>query len=78
MNRHKVQVYSGQIKFLHEYFKDYRDDRVKVEVERLDKIGMVLAVETEMDGEETVQYLKSLFKKTKYGTALHYSFKLLE
>lgn len=77
MNQHTIQVFSGQIKFLYDFFKDYKDDHVRVKVKQLNKIDLLLTVETNLSGEETAQYLKNVFKKLPYGSALHYSVKFV-
>ncbi|TKC14397.1 hypothetical protein [Robertmurraya kyonggiensis] len=76
MNQHRVNVFCGQIKFLHEFIDNFSDETVKVNVEQLNKIDMNVTVETELSGEETVKYLKDLLKNSPMGSALHFSVKL--
>lgn len=75
MNQHRIHVFCGQIKFIHEFFKDYKDDKVTITIDQLNKIDMKMTVETELSGEETEKYIKQLLKQSSLGSALYYSVK---
>lgn len=78
MNQHKLTVFCGQIKFLHEFFEGYQDENVQVTIDKVNKIDMQLTAETDLSGEETERHLKQAFKQSSLGTALYFTIKLQE
>ncbi|GLC89555.1 hypothetical protein [Lysinibacillus piscis] len=76
MNQHKIRIMAGQIKFLHDFFNMYEDAQIKVNVEQLNKVDMYIVVETALTEDETVRYVKEIFKKTPHGAALSYAIQL--
>jgi|GEM_PF-1537069 len=73
---HNIQILCGQIKFLKALMNDFSDELVKVSIEEVNKIDLLLSVETELSSNETVDYIKKQIKHSPLGSALHYSVKI--
>lgn len=73
---HKVQIFCGQIKFIKDLMDGLSDEKVSVQIEQVNKIDLLLSVETDLSGDETVDYIKKQIKQSPFGSALHYSVKL--
>jgi len=72
MNKYKIQFLCGQINYVHHFFRNYQDDKVKTIVERLEKIKADIQVQTKLSEEEAMEHIKTVFAQSKYGPALHY------
>lgn len=75
---YKVEMNAGQMKFIREFFDDYRDEKIKLTVgDSTSRVKTIYDVETELSKEDLVVYLKTLFKTSKNAAALYYTIKVL-
>ncbi|MGE8203728.1 hypothetical protein ACQKP0_04125 [Heyndrickxia sp. NPDC080065] len=78
MNEYNVQFYCGQIKFVKDFFKEYKDDQVQTTLKQVGKIKAVFQVTSSLSPEDTVRHLKNIFKESRYGSALHFNVQVIE
>ncbi|MED3653643.1 hypothetical protein P4489_04660 [Heyndrickxia sporothermodurans] len=78
MNELFVEISCGQIKFINEFFEEYKDEKVTVKLTKSEKIKSIFLVTTNLSSDDTVKHLKNVFKKTPHSTALHYAMRVLE
>lgn len=75
---YKVEMNAGQMKFIREFFDDYKDEKVKLTVSSTaSRVKTVYEVETELSKEDLVVYLKTIFKTSKNAAALYYTINVL-
>ncbi|MEC2054084.1 hypothetical protein I6J18_05185 [Peribacillus psychrosaccharolyticus] len=72
MNKYDVEFTCGQIKFVHDFFKEYEDEKVVTTSKRLGKIKVIVQVGTALSADDTVKHLLNVFKESKYGPALYF------
>lgn len=75
---YKVEMNAGQMKYIREFFDDYKDDKVKLTASSASsRVKTIYDVETELSKAELGPYLKELFKKSKNAAALYYTINVL-
>lgn len=70
-----VEINGAQMKFLREFFDNYEDDKVKLELkDGSNRIKVVYTGESDLEKTELENHLKTSFKtKSKYASALYYT-----
>lgn len=77
MNQFTIQFFCGQINYVRAFFENYQDDKVRTNVEIVNKLKANILVESALNVTETQSYLEKIFKQSKYGCALHFQTKAL-
>ena len=72
---YKFEINAVQMKYLREFFDNYKDDKVELKlVDASNRVKTVYELKTNLSKDEAERYLKDLFKtNSKYGTALYYT-----
>lgn len=78
MNQYTIQFLCGQINYVCAFFENYQDDRIRTDVEVINKIKANIQVESALSVTETQSYLENIFQQSKYGCALHFQTKVIE
>lgn len=78
MNHYQVQFFCGQIKYVENFFKNYRDNWVETHIKVINKLKAIIFVETKLQAEEAKKHLERVFKESKYGCALHFNTVLID
>ncbi|NLL31145.1 MAG: hypothetical protein GX258_08940 [Clostridiales bacterium] len=76
----KIEINAAQMKFIREFFDNYEDEKVKFKViDTSNRIKTTYEVETDLSDSELEKYVKKIFKeKSKYGSSLYYTVKLVK
>ncbi|WP_312094902.1 hypothetical protein [Niallia sp.] len=77
MNQYTIQFFCGQINYVRSFFENYQDDKVRTDVEIINKIKANIQVESELSITAAQSYLEKIFQQSKYGCALHFQTKAL-
>lgn len=75
MNTYQIQMNSGQISYLCDFFSEYEDERIKTTLLSSNRVQAVFEAMTALPGEEAVKHLKQVFQQSKFGPGLYYSIK---
>ncbi|NYV65270.1 hypothetical protein HYI36_08415 [Bacillus sp. Gen3] len=78
MNHYVVQIMAGQIKFVQDFFKDYKDEKIKTSLKSVERIRAVLNVVSDLPQEEMIKHIKNTFKHSPIGSALHFTVQIVE
>lgn len=72
---YKFEINAVQMKFLREFFDNYKDDKVELKlIDDSNRVKTIYELKTDLSKDEAEKYLKNLFKtNSKYGTALYYT-----
>ena len=70
-----VEMNGAQMKFLRDFFDNYEDDKVKLELkDGSNRIKVVYTGESDLERAELENHLKTEFKtKSKFASALYYT-----